>query len=335
MKIGLLDSDSHNFPNLPLMKISAYHKSKGDDVSFVNYLDHYDRVYISKVFSDEYTAPDLTAINADEIIYGGTGNAISIRNGYEVYEKDKDPILPKEIEHIYPDYELYPTLTKNKAFGFLTRGCPNNCPFCFVSQKEGLKSVKVADLSEWWNGQKEIILLDPNILACKDKRELLEQLAESGAKVDFTQGLDARFITPDIARLLTKIKIKRVHFAFDLMKNEKQIIKGLKTFIEIANPKPWECIVYVLTNYNTTFNEDYYRIKKIKELGLDPDVRIYRKESLPPKHIAKDLQRWCNNRTIFGALPSFWDYVPRSDGKTMEAAHPNQYMNWIKEMGER
>lgn len=147
MKIGLYDADGHNFPSLPLMKISAYHKARGDFVEFAVPLVHYNRVYVSRVFGDEYTKFSDFCFNADEVIYGGTGFAIKIENGKEVYSKSKDTNLPKEIEHIYPDYSLYPEFTKNTAYGFLTRGCPNNCSFCIVSKKEGRKCVKVANLS--------------------------------------------------------------------------------------------------------------------------------------------------------------------------------------------
>ena len=315
MKIGLYDVDSHNFPNLPLMKISAWHKSQGDEVEWWFPMMHYDKVYVSKVFGDEYSQMDMTAISADEIVFGGTGFAITVEDGKEVYHKYRDKDLPYEIEHIYPDYSLYPELTKDKAYGFLTRGCCNNCSFCIVSQKEGMCSHKVADLSEWWRGQKEIILLDANILACKDRISLLQSLIDSGATVDFTQGLDARFITSEIAEMLGKIKTKMYHFAFDFMKNEKQIVKGLKTFVDIVKPDERKCCVYVLTNYDTTFEQDYYRIKKLQELGLSPDVRIYRKNTAPP--ITRDLQRWCNNRFIYRSGVDFYDYIPRADGKTI------------------
>ena len=316
MKIGLYDVDSKNFPNLPLMKISAYHKAMGDTVDFINFLEHYDKVYVSKVFGDEYSQMDMTCINADEIVYGGTGFAIDIVHGKEVYLKEKDKSLPTEIEHIYPDYSLYPDLTKNKAYGFLTRGCCNNCEFCIVSKKESKRSVKVADLSEWWHGQKEIILLDPNILACKDRKALLQQLIDSKAIVDFTQGLDARFVTPKIAEMLKQIKTKTYHLAFDFMWNEKQIIKGLKTFVDIVKPNPRNAIVYILTNFNTTFEEDYYRIKMVEKVGLTPDVRVYRKNTAP--RLTRDLQRWCNNRFIYRSTPDFMDYVPRKDGRTIK-----------------
>lgn len=324
MQIGLYDVDSHNFPNLPLMKISAWHKARGDFVEFVRPLDslskHYDKIYVSKVFGDEYSKFADYQIQADEIVYGGTGFAITVENGKEVYHKDRDPNLPYEIEHIYPDYSLYPDLTKNTAYGFLTRGCCNNCGFCIVSKKEGMCSQKVADLSEFWRGQKNIVLLDANLLACKERMTLLRQLADNKTYVNFSQGLDARFITEEIAVALTKIKIKRIHFAFDFMKNEKQIIKGLRTFKEISGISDNKAIVYMLTNYNTTIEEDLYRLNLIRECGYAPDVRIYRKHTAP--QILRDLQRWSNNKRIYRSC-EFMDFIPRADGRTVKDIYSN------------
>lgn len=314
MEIGLYDVDSHNFPNLPLMKISAYHKQRGDNVEFIIPFKHYDKVYVSKVFGDEYSTMPNWCIQADEIIYGGTGFAITVENGKEVYHKDRDKNLPYEIEHIYPDYSLYPEFTQDRAYGFLTRGCCNDCSFCIVTQKEGRCSVKVADLSEFWNGQKHIKLLDANLLACKDRIDLLTQLKESKAKVDFTQGLDARFITEEVAYLLKDIKKTAVHFAFDFMKNEKAIIKGLKTYKEIVGTTDHDT-VYMLTNFDTTHEEDMYRIRMIESCGFIPDVRIYRKSTAPK--ITRDLQSWCNNRIIYKKC-RWEDFVPRKDGKTIK-----------------
>lgn len=315
MKIGLFDADSHNFPSLPLMKISAFHKSMGDSVEFALPPAEYDRVYVSRVFGDEYTTFQNFVFNTKEIFYGGAGFAITVENGREVYRKSKDADLPPEIEHIYPDYSLYLELTKNTAYGFLTRGCPNDCAFCIVSKKEGRQSVKVADLSEFWRGQSYIKLLDANILACKDRIQLLTQLKDSGAAVDYTQGLDARFITQEIALLLKDIKTKRYHFAFDFMKNEKAIIRGLKTFQEHCPTPDDRAIVYMLTNFDTTIEDDLYRVNAIRGLGFLPDVRIYRKSAAPK--VLKDLQRWCNNRILFRSC-DFMDYVPRKDGKTIK-----------------
>jgi hypothetical protein len=313
MKVGLIDVDSHNFPNLALMKISAWHKSRGDSVEWCIPVQHYDVVYTSKVFGDEYTQIDPTIVQADKIIYGGTGFAISIVDGKEVYTKTDDPELPYEIEHIYPDYSLYPEYTKDCAYGFLSRGCPNNCGFCLVSKKSGRVSHKVADLTEFWNGQKNIVLLDPNIMACREHMDLLKQLVDSGACVEFNQGIDARFIDESNVELLSQIKMKIIHFAFDFMKNEDRIICGLKLAKQHLKLNDRNSIVYMLTNYDTSIREDLYRVKMLKETGFSPDVRIYRKASLPKRHILRDLQRWCNNRILFRST-SFFDYVPRTDG---------------------
>ena len=160
MRIGLIDMDGHNFINLPLAKLSAWHKQQGDDVSWYEplYGGWYDRVYISKVFT--FTPDYQYPINADEIIKGGTG----------YYYPDGGLELPQEVEHIYPDYDLYGV--SDTAYGFLTRGCPRGCEFCIVASKEGRVSRKVADLTEFWRGQKLIKLLDPNLLACRDHLEL-------------------------------------------------------------------------------------------------------------------------------------------------------------------
>ena len=213
MKVGLIDVDGHNFPNLALMKISAYHKAKGHEVEFTNPLLPYDIVYQARVF--DFTPDFITCIQADEIIKGGTG--------YDLKSK-----LPAEVENQYPDYGLYGI--RNTAYGYLTRGCPRGCPFCIVGEKEGRKSVKVADLGQFWKGQREIKLLDPNLLACKDHEELLQQLVDSRAWVDFTQGLDIRLMTAAATDLIKQIKIKMLHFAWDREKDSNLITQNLKTF---------------------------------------------------------------------------------------------------------
>ena len=193
MKIGLIDVDGHGFPNLALMKISAFEKSNGNDVEWWNGLKYYDRVYQAKVFDETYSKDNEYCIMADEILRGGTG--------YDLENK-----LPEEIEHQCPDYSLYPQYTKNIAYGFLTRGCPRGCKFCIVAKKEGLKSVQVAELGEFWKGQKNIKLLDPNITACEDSEKLFDELIKSNAWIDFTQGLDARILTDKHIEQINRMK---------------------------------------------------------------------------------------------------------------------------------
>lgn len=313
-KIGLI-TDSIKFPSIPAMKISAYHKSLGDNVELVtNYFEKYDKVYISKVFNLDL--PSIKQINyipqAEEILYGGSGYAIEIVGNKEIYHKELDKALPKEIEMQFPDYNLYGEEFKNTAYGFLTRGCPNNCEFCIVAKKEGLCSYKVADLNNFWNGQKEIKLLDPNILACKDREELIKQLIKSNAEIDYTQGLDARLIDENIANLVSQTNIKMIHFAFDLMKNEKLILNGLKIFSKYFKEDSRKKRVYILTNFNTTLEEDCYRVKKVIELGYTPYVMIFQKGTQP--QYLTDLARWANNMFIYKST-LFEDYIPRKDGK--------------------
>lgn len=298
MKIGLIDVDGHNYPNLALMKISAYHKSMGDDVSWWWGWDHYDRVYKSKVFDNSYTPDIPDPVNADVVIKGGTG--------YCPQNK-----LPDEIEYMRPDYSLYPEFTKDTAYGFLTRGCPNNCEFCIVCQKEGRVSQKVADLNQWWNGQKNIVLMDPNLLACQEHMDILRQLSESKAWVDINQGLDARLLTPTNIEAINRIKIKEIHFAWDLMKNSERIIRGLNLWKRLGKKNKhgsWGT-VYVLVNFNTTQAENLYRINKLREMGFDPYVMIYDKPNAPRE--IRLLQRWCNNKVIFKSCPRFENYDPR------------------------
>lgn len=302
MKVGLW-TDSHNFPSLPLMKLSAYHKSIGDDVEMLSYLNHYDLVYASKTFSFTKDIEADCIVQADEIVRGGTGYCISVVDGKEIFDSTKNTTLPTEIEHIYPDYSLYPDY--KYAVGFLTRGCPRNCGFCVVGKKEGLCSHQVADLNEFWNGQKEIKLLDPNLLACKDHEKILCQLAESKSKIDFTQGLDIRLVNPDNISLLNKVRVAMIHFAWD--NPHQDLTKYFKLFSEHTNIKSERNkSVYVLTNYNSTIEEDLYRVYTLRDLGYSPYIMIYQKETADKIH--KDLQRWCNCRWIFWTVDKFENY---------------------------
>jgi hypothetical protein len=309
MKIGLIDVDGHHFPNLALMKLSAWHKARGDTVEWWwSDLFHYDIVYMAKVFSDTYTQDHPEPMNTERVIKGGTGYAITLENGREVYNPERDKPLAPEIEHIYPDYSIYPDLTANTAYGFLTRGCPRGCHFCHVAGKEGRTSIKVADLSEFWRGQRNINLMDPNILACPDRWGLLEQLVASRAYVDFNQGLDIRLMDKNVADLLGKMRIERLHFAWD--NPAEDLRPHFERFSKWYRRKdPSKKGVYVLTNFNSTLEEDLGRIYALRDMGYSPYVMIYNKDQAPKE--VRYLQRWCNNRLIFKAQPDFRKYDPK------------------------
>lgn len=281
------------------MKLSAWHKRNGDSVEWYQPLfsGHMDIVYMSKAFT--FTPDYQYCIDSDEIIKSGTG----------YFYPDGGESLPDEIEHIYPDYSLYGIT--DTAYGFLTRGCPkgNLHKYCIVSQKEGFCSYKVANLSEFWNGQKNIVLLDPNITACKDCNSLFQQLIDSKAWVDFSQGIDMQLMTGDKAELLKQMKIKTVHFALDNWSEYESAIPKFKAFKEITGWDKRKMGVFVLTNYDTTHEQDLERIYKLRELGYWPYVMIYEKEKLPRGHITRKLQRWVNMRAVFEKIHKFEDYT--------------------------
>lgn len=292
MKIGLIDLDRSKFPNIPLMKISAYHKAKGDEVEWYDPLfsGWLDRVYIAKVF--DWTPDYEYEIRAKEIIKGGIGYGIN-----------NDNKLPEEIEHAYPDYEIYGI--KDEAYGFLTRGCPRQCAFCNVSQHQGKTAIKTADLNEFWNGQKKIVLLDPNILACDRWKELMQQLIDSRAKVDFSQGLDIRMMTDEKAEMLNQIKIDVIHFAWD--NYEEATYKKLKEYRTKLKFTKRKLAVYVLVNFKTTFEQDLDRVNRLRSLEYEPYVMIYDRKTAPKN--TRQLARWTNNKIIWGVCGTFEDYI--------------------------
>jgi len=289
MNIGLIDVDGKNYPNLALMKISAYHKAKGHSVEMYSNFEHYDIVYMSKVFT---FTPDYDYFinNADKVIRGGTG--------YDVAGK-----LPKEIDRMQPDYSLYPYIDKRTSYGFLTRGCPNRCKWCVVPRKEG-KIQPYMDIDEITQDGKRpyAILMDNNILASDYGIRQLEKIADKGYHVDFNQGLDARLVTDDIARLLARIKwIRQIRFGCDRATDmiDKYGYKGMFFFY---------CILI-------DFRESFERVNHWKHKGKRyiAHAQPYRDfgnthQTIPQWQ--KDMARWVDRKELF-ATTEFKDYSPR------------------------
>lgn len=315
MKIALIDVDNYNkldkcFPNIALMKLSAWHKSIGDSVEWYDPLFSYDIgiCYLSKVFSFS-EEPDF-CINANKIMRGGTGYCISLVDGIEVFDKSKNTNLSAEIESAFPDYSIYNVT--DTAYGFMSRGCPRGCGFCHVKDKEGLCSYKVANLSSFWNGQKFIELMDPNTLACKEWKHILQQLIDSKAYINFNQGVDIRLLTTEKLEYLRQVKIKYIHFSWDNYNDKEMIVPKFEVLKKVTGWNRGKVSVYVLCNFDTTIEQDLERIYFLRSLNFQPYVMLYDKEHLQKGHILKKMQRWCNNKFIFWSCETLEQYLDKN-----------------------
>lgn len=294
MKIGLIDIDNTGFPNLALMKISAFHKLKGDEVEFVH-IGNYDKTYMSKVFTytPDYT-PSLAQLN--EIIKGGTGYDLTVK-------------LPDEIENIQPDYDLYGIT--DTSYGFITRGCNRKCKWCVVPEKEG-KPAFVNDIERLANGRKKIVIMDNNILASRVSIAQINKIIDLGLRVDFNQGLDARLVTPEIADLLSKVKwIKSVRFAVDTDTSIKPVLSAMNLLIDRGVNK-WRFRNYLLLN--GSIESAYKRATVMRDMGIGINPQPYRsfKENNKIPQWQKDFARWGNKRQLYDAV-DFKDYKPRKN----------------------
>lgn len=291
MNIGLIDIDSHNFPNLALMKISSFHKNQRDNVEWYFPFNDYDIIYKSKVFT--FTPDHYGFINnSTTIIRGGTG--------YNIETK-----LPIDIDVSIPDYDLYPKsewYDKETAYGFITRGCPNKCEWCVVPEKEGnIKSYM--DIEEVAQDYKKVILMDNNILASNYGLKQIEKIIMLKLKVDFNQGLDARLIAnnEDIAKLLSKVKwLKPLRMACDTKSQMKHIEKATE-LLRKHNTTPRNYFIYLLVK---DIDDALFRAEFLKKLKLDPFAQPYRDfiTNKEPNKELKQFTRWVNHKAIFKSI---------------------------------
>ena len=261
MKVGLIQIDG-KLPNLALMKLAKWHKEKGDEITYLDISTHkFDRIYGSKIFM------------------GGSG--------YDLKQE-----LPKEIELQIPDYKNFGL---DYSFGFTSRGCIRDCGFCIVKQKEGM--FRDVDM-DWIKGDK-VLLIDNNFLASPKWKEKLQFFIDNNMKICFNQGLDIRLLTKEKAEMLVKTKYydlkfntRRLYFAWDYMEYEGDVIRGIKLLTD-AGVKPYHLMFYVLVGFNTTFEQDMYRFKKLDELGAKPFIMLY--NNCKDKKL-RDFSRWANKR---------------------------------------
>ena len=298
MLIGLHDSDGTGFPNLALMKLSAWHNAQGDTVEWWNPLLPYDRVYSSKVFT---FTPECEYL-PENTVRGGTG--------YGVMDE-----LPTEIDAMFPDYSLYPDC--DYAIGFLTRGCIRKCPWCIVPKKEGY----ISPYNTWRQikrpDSRDIVFMDNNVLACEHGIEQIRDMIGEKVRVDFNQGLDARLITPEVAELLSRLKwIRFIRMSADTDAMLSVVLEAIER-LKACGVKPYRVFVYVLVQDVESAER---RCIALREIGANPFAQPYRDFTTnadPPQEL-RDLARWVNHKAIFKSVRTFGEYKARKGGKRWE-----------------
>ena len=297
MNVGLMAVDS-NRPNLALMKISAYHKSKGDSVEWYTPFDQYDIVYMSKIFSftEDYRQ---YMINAKKIVKGGTG--------YDIHSR-----LPEEMEYLVPDYSIYPGIDHKTAYGFLTRGCPNRCKWCVVPEKEGNihKYMDVDQIAV--DGRNKLVLMDNNVLACEYGLQQIRKIVDKKLRVDFNQALDARLVTEDIAKLLAKVRwLDFIRFGCDTPKQITECVRAME-LIDKYRERPANYLMYTMIDkdIDEAYNRlSYFRPFKRVCIVAQPFRDINNHSQVIPQW-QLDMARWSMRREIYKRC-DFKDYEPR------------------------
>lgn len=291
MRIGLHDSDKTGFPNFALMKLSAYHKAAGDEVEWWNPLEHFDKVYSSKVFT--FTPEELML--PEDAVKGGTG--------YGIYTD-----LPDVVDNMFPDYSLYPKV--NHAIGFLTRGCIRNCPWCVVPKKEGMIRPYKAWNEVKRSDSRDIVFMDNNVLACEWGIEQIEDMIGEDVRIDFNQGLDARLITPDVADMLGRLRwIRFLRMSCDT----DAMLDTVLSKVELLGKhgvKPWRIFVYLLVQ---DVKSAEFRAVRLRDAGVDVFAQPYRdfENKIEPTQEMKYFANWVNRKQIFNSTRCFQDFNPR------------------------
>lgn len=258
MNISLVDVDGHNFPNLALMKLSAWHKAQGDSVEWYSPLfSRPDKIYASKIFT---FTPDYTgyAPHHPEPIRGGTGYDAAVK-------------LPEAVERMSPDRSIYPQY--DFIIGFLTRGCIRQCPWCVVPRKEGAIRI-VNHIRNIAHDGKDVVLLDNNFLAADDSfvAEQLAYIARQKIRIDFNQGLDARLVTPENAKLLAACRwIRFIRFSCDTSAMIEPIRRAVSLIRESGFKR--EIFCYMLVR---EIADAEIRLRALVDLKVTPFAQPYR-----------------------------------------------------------
>lgn len=292
VKIGLWQVDG-KYPNLALMKLSTWLRAQ-DHQTYLQRMPDHTTAYGSVIFTENRPRVEFWLHVHPEIGMGGSG--------WDLCED-----LPPEIESLPPDYELYGI---DYGMGFLSRGCIRNCPFCVVQEKEGWLR-QVAEIDDLLNPLSSfLVLFDNNLLALVNVLDILAEMADRALIVNFNQGLDIRFVTPEIAQALAKLHYmdfsrhnRMLHFAFDDSKLEEKVRGGIGTLFD-AGISPEHLCFYVLAGFGDQTSEDVlYRCDVLREYGIRPYVMRYRRSRK-----LNAIARWANATAGLWRRP-FSEYI--------------------------
>lgn len=303
MNIQLVDADS-TIPNLALMRLSAFHRGRGDSVSLnrlhISYYPHkrrreyhiatagFDKTYCSIIFDGA-----LGLIKADgDVEYGGSGF-------------DIQKALPPEVDALDPDYSIYPE--NDTSYGFISRGCNRKCYFCIVPQKEG-RTHQVSNIDRIVK-HKLVKFLDNNFLQLPNHKDLLRELIAKNIRFQFNQGLDFRLIDAENSDLLRQANWHKEYlFAFDDWKYRKSVERQLSL---LAWRKPWAFKFYIYVAPHMPVLDTIERVLWLRSRQLLPYVMRDRAVwGSPFEKFYTDFAAWANQPGFIKKM-SFFEFLDR------------------------
>jgi len=315
MKILLIDTDS-KIPNLALMKLSTFHKQRGNLVEirklkYSGYPHNKKPTVINASEFDNVAVSTVFTVNSDKVIVKENDNVEFGGTGYDIIT-----ILPSYIDELNEDYSIYPE--HNASYGFITRGCIRDCWFCFVPEKEG----KLAYYRDWESivKHKETYFLDNNFLAYSEHKRILSELVENKIKCQFNQGLDIRLIDDENSELLSNLRyIKEYIFAFDNSRHEKIVSRGVQIFKKYV-PNDWRMKMFVYAHPKLGIDDVLYRIEWCRDNKILP--YLMRDQSCwsdANRYFYVDLAAYCNQPKLFKNM-SFKEYIFKRHPKNVVRA---------------
>ena len=315
MTVGLIDLDRTGFPNLALMKLSAWHKAQGHQVT----LQRGDRGLLTALLFDKVYASAVFTWNREK---AESLAALGVEVGGKGYRSGTN--LPPEVHATPPDYSLYGI---DYGMGFLSRGCIRDCSFCSVPAEEGLPWLDqtIDGMLNPARTRPFLVLMDNEFFwNIRWAIAQMETVTRRGIDWCPSQGLDIRCTTPALCDTLAASPFWNLHhtrrqitFAFDDGAIERRYRQGVEMLFK-AGIKAWQLQSFVLVGFDVAtkrprglVDTDHRRIDVIREYGIDPFVMVYRDDQSGQAikdGALRNFARWVNRRLY--KVCAFEDYQP-------------------------